>query len=323
MGTDAKHIKLSVIVPFYNAEKDLKRCVESLMRQIDDTMELILINDASTDSSMSVLRNVLQQLGNPQNVHILENEFNKGSALSRQAGLEKAQGEFFIYCDADDWIEDDMYRTLLDCAEERNADVVCSPFYYDFENDSKLVGFKTETFPNLNDAPLDTVHFSLCNKIIRRKIVTDHQLQFFPYVNCWEDLGLVSRVLMLTNRVEIVGRPFYHYVKIGNESLSSASMDRVLNDHLMLVPLMEKWIAKENPQFADDYAGFLKFLKFTAKIKLLRGKNRDIRRWKEIFPEANKGILQYRNVPWHYRILFFLVDIPPVGLMDFIFKKIL
>ena len=323
MGTDAKNIKLSVIVPFYNAEKDLKRCVESLMRQMDDTMELIMIDDASTDSSRSVLRNALQELGNPQNVHLLENEYNKGAALTRQYGLDKAQGEFFIYCDADDWIEDDMYRTLLACAEERHADVVCSPFYYDFEKGSKRVGFKTSTFPHLNDAPLDTVHFSLCNKIIRRKIVTEHKLQFFPYVNCWEDLGLVSRVLMFTNRVEIIDKPFYHYIKIGNESLSSASMDRVLNDHLTLVPLMEKWIADEHPQFAADYDGFLKFLKFTAKIKLLRGRNKDIRRWKSTFPETNKGILGYKNVPWHYRILFFLVNIPPVGMVDFVFKKIL
>ncbi len=323
MGTDAKNIKLSVIVPFYNAEKDLKRCVESLMQQIDDTMELILINDASTDSSMSVLRNVLQKLGNPQSVHLLENEYNKGAALTRQYGLDKAQGEFFIYCDADDWIEDGMFRTLLACAEERQADVVCSPFYYDFEKGSKRVDFKTQTFPNLNDAPLDTVHFSLCNKIIRRKIVTEHKLQFFPYVNCWEDLGLVSRVLMFTNRVEIIDKPFYHYIKIGNESLSSASMERVLNDHLTLVPLMEKWIADGHTQFVADYAGFLKFLKFTAKIKLLRGKNKDIRRWKATFSETNKGILSYKNVPWHYRILFFLVNILPVGLVDFVFKKIL
>ena len=323
MGTDAKNIKLSVIVPFFNAEKDLKRCVESLMHQMDEGMELILVNDASTDSGSAVLRNVLHELGNPQNVHLIENEINRGSAYSRQVGLNHAQGEFFIFCDADDWIEEGMYRTLLACADERKADVVCSPFYYDFENSSKLVGFTTPTFPNLNDAPLDTVHFSLCNKIIRRSVVTEHHLQFFPDVNCWEDLGLVSRVLMYTNRVEIIDKPFYHYVKIGNNSLSSASMKRVLDDHLKLVPLMENWIAAEHPQFAVDYAGFLKFLKFTAKIKLLRGKDRDIRRWKATFPETNEGILRYRNVPWHYRILFFMVNILPVGLVDFIFKKIL
>lgn len=316
-----KDIRVSVIVPFYNAGKHIERCAESLMRQtLKDGIEFVFVNDGSTDDSLDKLVSVVSKYPYRSTQVKIESQPNQGSAAARQKGHDCAVGDYLIHCDADDWVETDMYESLLAVADREDADVVCSSFFVETGNRTIIRRFKSDRFPNLNDAPLDTLHFSICNKLVRRSIVVDHGLRLFPNVNCWEDLGLSFRVLIFAKKVVIVDRAFYHYRREPNASMSTSRMEKVLHDHLLMVDAIEKWFDSQPAELRRQYAPFIRFLRFTAKIKMLRGKNKDIERWKSTYPETNRHIMAYKNIPLPYRLLFLMAEKLPVGFWKIVFR---
>lgn len=317
-----KDIRVSVIVPFYNAGKHIERCAESLMRQtLKDGIEFVFVNDGSTDDSESRLNSILEKYPERmKQVRLVRRPKNGGLAAARQDGLDAMSGQYFVYCDADDWVETDMYESLLAVADREDADVVCSSFFMETGSKTSVLRFKMSRFPNLNDAPLDTLHFSICNKLVRRQIIVEHGLRLFPNANCWEDLGLSFRVLIFAKKVVIVDKAYYHYRREPNASMSTSKMERVLHDHLLIVDEMEKWFDCQPPALRQQYAPFIRFVRFTAKIKMLRGNKKDIVCWKNTYPETNRHIMAYKNIPLHYRLLFFMAENLPSGFWKTIFR---
>ena len=321
MDTARNGIRISVVVPFYNAERHIGDCVHSLMRQtLSVGIEFIFVNDCSTDASEAVLQAVVASY--PQRreqVTTLRNAENRGSAYSRQRGVDAARGEFVIHCDADDWVDSEMYGRMLRVADSTGADVVCTPFFLEKgEGRRDTVAFPSLDYPQLNAMPLDTLHCSLCNKIVRRRVIVDNGIRFFEGVNCWEDLGLWFRVAIATRRIVIYNRPFYHYRKETADSLSTKRMDRVLSDHLAFVARMDEWFASQPAALAERYGQFVLFARFTAKIKMLRGRDRDVVRWRSTYPETNARIWGYGNIPWLYRLCFLLVDRLPLWMVKMV-----
>lgn len=317
-----KDIRVSVIVPFYNAGKHIERCAESLMRQtLKDGIEFVFVNDGSTDDSESRLNSILEKYPERmKQVRLVRRPKNGGLAAARQDGLDAMSGQYFVYCDADDWVETDMYESLLAVADREDADVVCSSFFMETGSKTSVLRFKMSRFPNLNDAPLDTLHFSICNKLVRRQIIVEHGLRLFPNANCWEDLGLSFRVLIFAKKVVIVDKAYYHYRREPNASMSTSKMERVLHDHLLMVDAIEKWFDSQPAELRRQYAPFIRFLRFTAKIKMLRGKNKDIERWKSTYPETNRHIMAYKNIPLPNRLLFLMAEKLPVGFWKIVFR---
>lgn len=127
-----KDIRVSVIVPFYNAGKHIERCAESLMRQtLKDGIEFVFVNDGSTDDSESRLNSILEKYPERmKQVRLVRRPKNGGLAAARQDGLDAMSGQYFVYCDVDDWVETDMYESLLAVADREDADVVCSSFLW-------------------------------------------------------------------------------------------------------------------------------------------------------------------------------------------------
>lgn len=312
-------IRLSVIVPFFNAQRHIGRCVHSLMSQSHASgLEFIFVDDCSTDQSADIVNSVVAAYSQRRRqVRMIRNRRNRGVAYSRQLGIDEARGEFVIHCDADDWVDAEMYADMLRTADATGADVVCTPYYCEMKKGkTKIVGFSSLDFPNLNDMPLDTLHCSLWNKIIRRRIITDNRLRFFDGINCWEDLGLWIRVATKTSRIVICNKPYYHYRRQESDTLSSADMKRVLGDHLRLAEAVDEWFKQGSAALRRQYAQFLSFLHFTAKIKLMRGRTRNLALWKSTYPESNRHIMDYDNIPYLYRVGFYLADRLPRWLVS-------
>ena len=310
-------IRVSVIVPVYNAERYIEQCVHSLMRQtLRKEIEFIFVDDCSTDNSLALLHSVVAGYPHRQSqVVVLRNERNSGSAYSRQRGQDAATGEFIIHCDADDWVDWEMYGKMLGVADTTGADVVCTPYFLEKKGKTRVVAFPSLDFPLLNKMPIDTLHCSLWSKLIRRSIVVSHNIRFFEGVDCWEDAGLLFRVVMSTRRIVVYNKPFYHYRKETSDSLTTERMDRVLADHLLFVERMDEWFAAGEPEQARHYEPFVRFVRFTAKIKMLRGRKRDVVRWKSTYPETNRYIMSYKNIPLFYRLCFYFADRLPTWLV--------
>lgn len=307
-------VKISVIVPFFNAERHIGRCAGSLMRQtLSDGIEFVFIDDGSTDNSAAELERALS--GFPEReaqIRMLSNDGNRGTAFSRERGLQEAHGEFVVFCDADDRVEPPMYAEMLAEAERTGADIVSCGFVVESPSGSSTQLFKSPIFPRLNDIPLDTLHFSMCNKIVRRSLITGNNLHFFPGIDCWEDLGMMARIFAITERISIIDRAYYHYRRVGGESITTSRMGRVLADHLLMADALSGWFAEN---YGSRYDRFVNYMKFSAKIKLMRRGTRDVKRWKATYPETNHNIMGYKNIPLYYRLAFWSAAHTPTFLL--------
>lgn len=122
--------KVSIIVPIYNSERYIKRCADSLLSQTIDDLEVIFVDDFSTDKSIAVLKEVIRSYPHRAGrIKILYHDVNKGVSAARNTGLKESTGEYIAYCDSDDFVDEDMYRAMYESAIESNADTVLCDFY--------------------------------------------------------------------------------------------------------------------------------------------------------------------------------------------------
>lgn len=300
-----KHPKVSIIIPVYNVEQYITKCAESLLQQTYPNIEYIFINDASTDNSLKELRSTTDKYPS-RNIIILDNKSNKGSSTTRNIGIELATGDYINFCDSDDWVESTAIEEMVATAIFNNADVVATPFYTNTFKTENVLYFPSSNIADLNSIPINFQHFSLCNKLIRASILQENNILSLPGIDCWEDLSITSRIFALTSSVVLLNKPFYHYRKYEYHSLTSDSHERQLNDRLRYTEFLIKWFTENN--LSTKYTKFLNHLKFTAKIKMLRTTPKQFRLWKRTYPESNKHIMSYTDIPLHYRILFYLAN---------------
>lgn len=118
-------IKVSVIIPAYNAEKYIKMTVESIINQTLKEIEVIIINDGSTDNTLSIINELEKK---DDRIIIINNE-NKGVSYSRNIGIKKSRGEYLAFIDADDWIEKNYLKDTYNIAEKQELDIVLTDIY--------------------------------------------------------------------------------------------------------------------------------------------------------------------------------------------------
>ncbi|MBD5260366.1 MAG: glycosyltransferase family 2 protein [Bacteroides sp.] len=301
---------VSLIVCFHNAESTLERTLRSLREQTASDVEFIFVNDGSTDRSTEVIKTFMALNPDFAKRHKLIRTNHGGLAHAYHIGIDNASGQYLMRCDADDYLEPEAVSIMVAEAEATDADIVICPFFSESSDRTHIEQFRNRP-ASLNDFAIDTLHFAIWNKLFRRDLLTAHDILPFDGVDCWEDLGVVSRLMALSPRIAYVDRPLYHYVQ-QPASLSRSHKDRILFDHLKMALLLEDWFLHNTPQGKFDT--FLRHLKFASKVKLLRRPNREVARWKSTFPEVNSSILSLRHVPLHYRLLFAAAALLPTSL---------
>lgn len=310
--------KVTVIVPFLNAETTLERCARSVLSQTLEKLEVVFVNDGSHDRSLDVIRTVLSDYpSKAANVKLLDFPTRHGVHYAHNAAIFKATGCYLIRCDADDeFATPDALRLMVEAAEREKADVVAAP-YIMIKGEKRLFMRLPEAFPDINAMRINTAGYSLCNKLISRSLVVDNGISLFSKVDCWEDLGLVARILALTDKVATIDTPVYNYYLNPKErSLSRSSRDTLLHQHLLAALMLEQWFAKEFPD--NRYERFLTRLKFISKVKFLRGKDKDVSAWKKTFPEVNSRVLSITGVPLIYKLMYAAVAAMPTKLCQWV-----
>lgn len=282
---------VSVIIPVFNAEHFIEKCCDSLFSQSLTNIEYVFVNDGSTDNSVDVIRKVLVKYSSRKNdVIIVDRKQNRGVAQTRQEGLDNATGEYVIHCDADDWIECDMYEALYNKAKQDNADVVCCNYVIDsIGKPSKIVSFPKDEFRiSFNLSP---IRGSLVNKLVRRNLIINNQITFEKDINWGEDFLFSTKCQILANRVSIIHKAFYHYIQ--NEGSITHTIS--LSKYLQLIKCgvrMEHFLVDNG--LSKKYELELNYMKFQLKQRFLRDQSlRNIKKWKETYPECNQFINLY------------------------------
>ena len=252
-------VKVSVVVPIYNAAEHLEKCVRSLQAQTMQEKEIILVNDGSTDNSLAICKMLAER---DRSITVIDQK-NCGVSVARNVGIKQAKGEYIGFVDADDWVEPNMYGDMHNRITKNEADVcICnyvietplrtSPVYLPITNKVLTEGEITETLvanllspPTLNSGE-STIMGSACRLLIKRNLIVENGI-FFPE-GIWykEDLIFCIKLFLKSKKIAHSSENHYHYVMRKGSATDTISED--------LSPLFDSVYRKLEAIVADYHA---------------------------------------------------------------------
>ena len=276
--------QVSIIVPIYNVALFLDQCLASLAKQTLSNLEIICVNDGSTDNSAQIVQKYLETDPRFQ----LINQSNQGLGAARNSGLKAATGEYVGFVDSDDWVEAEMYADLYQLASAHDVDlVICGMKVFDESKNSftnnNYYSFSQLTIPlHQPYQPVDYLNnlfqipVSACNKIFRRQKIIDLQLSF-PTQTIFEDNPFFYTFYLNAHRSMIIDQPYYcRRVRSGSITTTSSNSSyvdifpifRKLSDTFCQSPFWPQinasflqhqigvalgWLKKTSPQFKPAF----------------------------------------------------------------------
>ncbi len=230
---------VSIIVPVYNAESSIARCVDSILSQQFTDFELLLVDDGSRDGSGAICDGYAAA---DSRVRVIHKE-NTGVSDTRNLGIAQARGTYLQFLDSDDWITPDATKLLVRTAEAHSCDLVISDFYRvvgervsrkgDIDEDRTLT--REEYAAHMMEQPADFYYGVLWNKLYRRDIVADHGLRMDPDISWCEDFLFNLEYIRHAERFYALQVPIYYYVKTkGSLASQSLSITKTIRMKLML-----------------------------------------------------------------------------------------
>ena len=224
---------VSMIVPVYNSEKTLSRCIDSILNQTYREFELILLNDGSTDTSGEICDAYAKRDSRVRVVH----KENTGVSDTRNRGIDLARGEYLQFLDSDDWITPDATALFVRTATEQQCDMVISQFYRVIGEHVSQKGAIDEdglmdrsTYANhMMQKPADFYYGVLWNKFYKRSIITEHRLRMDQSISWCEDFMFNLEYVRHTQTIYAMKVPVYYYVKTKGSLVSQGmSMKKMI-----------------------------------------------------------------------------------------------
>lgn len=244
--------KVSVIIPIYNAEKYLRRCVDSVLKQDFEDFELLLVDDGSKDLSGNICDEYAKQ---DARVRVIHKE-NSGVSDSRNLAISKARGEYLQFLDSDDWITPDATGLLVRSAMENECDLVIADFYrvigerLAHKGDIREEGVmsREEFALQMMEKPADFYYGVLWNKLYRRDIIKNHGLSMDKDISWCEDFIFNMEYIRHVKNVYALRVPIYYYVKTpGSLASQGTSISKTIR--------MKKMVFKCYNDFYKDVFG--------------------------------------------------------------------
>lgn len=221
-------IKVSVIIPVYNTELYLIQCLDSLVNQTLKEIEIICIDDGSTDNSLQILQNYMSK----DKRLIVKKQKNMGPGMARNEGIRKAQGKYIIFLDSDDWFEPNFLEEMVKRAEETNADIViCKADEFDTNTQRRFSGewmLKKRFLPGtlfspftISDHIFQFTYGMAWDKLYRTDYILKSKIEFPALANS-EDLVFVFPSLLCAERIAVYPQTFIHHRINRNSSVSNS-----------------------------------------------------------------------------------------------------
>ncbi len=210
---------ISIIVPIYNVEKYLKRCLDSIISQTYSNLEILLVDDGSKDSSLSICREYEKK---DLRIRVYHKD-NEGLGLTRNYGIAKATGKYVTFVDSDDYIVVNAIEVLIQKAQETEADIVIANYYYKdtpqkiflkeqlYTGDSIKDIIMVHMMGNAANVP-DGLSCMACGKLYKKELFTKHDFKFPSERKLiWEDLAFSINVYPVCQRIYVSHFPIYYY----------------------------------------------------------------------------------------------------------------
>ena len=209
--------KVSVIIPVYNVENYLRKCLDSLVNQTLKDIEIIVVNDGTTDNSQEIINEYVKKY--PKKVVSIIQE-NGGQGAARNTGLLHAKGEYIGYVDSDDYVEENMYEELYKKAKEEDSDIVICG--------NNVVKENYELFSKEDvDKEFLLGKMAVWNKIYKKNIIVDNKIQFRSKV-WYEDLDFTMKVYFSSKKISYIDKALYNYLLREGSTMNNNNIKRNL-----------------------------------------------------------------------------------------------
>lgn len=270
--------KFSIIIPVYNVEEYIKDCLESVKKQTFKDYEVLVVNDGTKDKSMDIVKNY--------DVKVINQE-NQGLSGARNTGAKEAKGEYIIFLDSDDWIENNLLEEISKALED-NPDLVRFQIRKVFEKKDSI-DYPEEAFDTCNGVEafekICKYHFVeiACSYCIKRSYYEKNHFEFAKGM-IHEDFGLMPLVIIKANKVKSISTIGYNYRQRENSIMSNTNYDRIkkrVNDFLKHYTYLMTEINKTNL----DGTYFRSFIANSLILKITELNDEDYKEYKKILKE--------------------------------------
>ena len=306
-------IKVSVIVPVYNVENYLAKCLDSLVNQTLKELEIIVVDDESTDNSSKIIAEYAKKY--PKKIKAFSKK-NGGQGSARNYGLKYAKGEYIAFVDSDDYVDLDMFFKMYNKAKEDNSDVViCGMKNISLAN---KVTIDNNNFSN-DDLKILFGSMGVCNKIFKKDLITNNNLQFRNKV-WYEDIDFLVKILLDNIKISFIDEALYNYVLRAGSTMNNSNIAKNL-DILLAFDEMIKYF--KNKKIYDKVYEKLEFIAIyhiyiasTSRVLLakdkLKNKKKIINKFREYmhnnFPNyQNNSYLHYMST--NKKIIYKLINL--------------
>ena len=214
-------VKVSIIVPVYNVEKYIERCIGSLVKQTLEDIEIVIVDDCSPDKSILIIE---KYLAIDKRIKILRHQNNMGLMWTRKTGYMAATGDYITFCDSDDYLPQNAVELLYKEAIRTEADIVSGNLHHILINGraerwSSELKYGNDKKTALRSLLLGELRHNLCSKLFRRELLQDFQYQTFEHFTNGEDGCLFYQLIQNTNVIIQIDDVTYNYLQ--NEESSS------------------------------------------------------------------------------------------------------
>ena len=264
--------KVSIIVPVYNVEKYIDKCLNSLVNQSLQDIEIIIVNDGSKDNSEKIVEQYVEKF--PNKIVYLKKQ-NGGLSDARNFGIPHAKGEYVAFLDSDDYVEVDMYEKMYTLANTEDSDMVECDFYWEYPNKIKKdIG---EIYSNKKEM-LQKVRVVAWNKLIKRNVLEKSKVKF-PKGYLYEDVEFTYKLIPFINNVSFLKEPLIHYIQRDN-SISNSQNERTKEIFDILENVLNYY--KENAIYEEykdelEYT-YTRYLLCSSLLRIVKIKNKKTRK---------------------------------------------
>lgn len=317
MSYNMNNNKVSILVPFYNVEEYVGRCLESLFTQSYPNIEYVFVNDSTPDKSMEVIDEYIAKYGVADKCKMIIHEQNLGISASRNDCLDNMTGDYFLFVDGDDYIDKDMVELLVEAAVKGDADISGCGYVEEFADYSVEYPQKYTNDHNemLRSITMLTIKGVLWKLLIRREVVVINDLRF-PYDNSInEDYYFCCKLFYFAKSFASVDRCLYHYVQYNPNNLTRISLQNVESQAAAIQKIEEFYREKGVYKNVEKE---LNMRKFVSKLPLILDKTcLNVKKWRTLFPESN-DVRKQMNFSIGNKIVFFLASSPFYWLVPFL-----
>lgn len=246
--------KISVIIPVYNTEKYLERCINSVVNQNFRDVEIIIINDCSEDNSLKIIDKYKNK---DKRVKIINKIKNEGLSSARNSGIEIAKGEYILHIDSDDWIEQGYLNDIYEVAQKNDADMVITDFYIDYDNGMikycKEQNIEKEIGKNvLENCFLGKGCICVWNKLMKRDLYIKNNIRHPINISQGEDLAVTPRLFYFSKTIVKINKAYVHYIQ-NPKSISNTSNIKKILEVYKALNILENFFKKESNQYFQNF----------------------------------------------------------------------